>query len=53
MSQKITDAIPSDTSDDDISIAMEELIISSDLEGNDKTHNKNKENLLPDESFCY
>ena len=47
--QKITDVVPSETSDNDISIAMEGLIISSDLEGNDKTRNKNKEKPQPDE----
>ena len=46
---EITDAVPSDTSDNDMSIAMEGLIISFDLEGNDKTHNRNKEKPLSDE----
>ena len=49
MAENITDVIPSNTSDNDISIAMEGLIISSDLEVNDKTSNKNKEKPLPDE----
>ena len=49
MAENITDVIPSNTSDNDISIAMEGLIISSDLEVNDKTRNKNKEKPLPDE----
>ena len=49
MAEKITDVVPSETSGNDISIAMEILMISSDLEGNDKTHNKNKEKPLPDE----
>ena len=49
MAEKITDVVPSETSDNDISIVMEGLIISSDLEGNDKTRNKNKEKPLPDE----
>ena len=40
--------IPSETSDNDISIAMEGLIISSDLKDNDKTHNKSKEKPLTD-----
>ena len=45
---KITDALLSETSDNDRSIALEGLIISSDQEGNDKTHNKNNEKTLPD-----
>ena len=49
MAEKITDVVPSETSDNDISIAMEGLIISFDLENNDKTHNKNKEKPLQDE----
>ena len=49
MAEKITDVVPSETSDNDISISMEGLIISSDLEGNDKTRNKDKEKPLPDE----
>ena len=40
--------IPSEKSDNDISIAMEGLIISSDLKDNDKTHNKSKEKPLTD-----
>ena len=44
-----TKVIPSETSDNDISIAMEGLIISSDLKDNDKTHNKSKEKPLTDE----
>ena len=44
-----TQVIPSETSDNDISIAMEGLIISSDLKDNDKTHNKSKEKPLTDE----
>ena len=43
-----TQVIPSETSDNDISIAMESLIISSDLKDNDKTHNKSKEKPLTD-----
>ena len=43
-----TQVIPSETSDNDISIAMEGLIISSDLKDNDKTHNKSKEKPLTD-----
>ena len=43
MAKSITDVIPSNTSDNDITIAMEGLIISSNLEGNDETHNKSKE----------
>ena len=42
---KITDVSLSETSDNDRSIALEGLIISSDQEGNDKTHNKNNERL--------
>ena len=42
---KITDVSLSKTSDNDRSIAIEGLIISSDQEGNDKTHNKNNERL--------
>ena len=42
---KITDVSLSKTSDNDRSIALEGLIISSDQEGNDKTHNKNNERL--------
>ena len=49
MAEKITNVVPSETSDNDISNAMESLIISSDLEGNDKTRNKNEEKPLPDE----
>ena len=40
---KITDVSLSETSDNDRSIALEGLIISSDQEGNDKTHNKSNE----------
>ena len=40
---KITDVSLSKTSDNDRSIALEGLIISSDQEGNDKTHNKSNE----------
>ena len=47
--KKQTKVIPSETSDNDISIAMEGLIISSDLKDNDKTHNKSKEKPLTDE----
>ena len=36
MAERITDAVPSETSLNDIRIAVEGLIISSDLEGNDK-----------------
>ena len=42
---KITDVSLSETSDNGRSIALEGLIISSDQEGNDKTHNKNNERL--------
>ena len=42
---KITDVLLSETSDNDRNIALEGLIISSDQEGNDKTHNKNNERL--------
>ena len=49
MVENITDVVPSETSDNDTSITMEGLIISSDLEGTDKTRNENKEKLLPDE----
>ena len=49
MAEKLTDAVPSETPKNDINIAMEGLIISSDLESNDKIHNKNKEKPLPDE----
>ena len=49
MVENITDVIPSNTSDNDTSITMEGLIISSGLEGNDKTRNKKKEKPLPDE----
>ena len=49
MVEKITEVVPSETSDNDISTAMEGLIISSDLEGNDKTRNKIKEKPLSDE----
>ena len=45
---KITDALLSEISDNDRSIALEGLIISSDQEGNDKTHNKNNQKTLPD-----
>ena len=48
MAEKITDVVPSETLDNDISIAMEVLIISSDLEGNDQTR-KSKEKPLPEE----
>ena len=47
--KKQTKVIPSETSDNDIGIAMEGLIISSDLKDNDKTHNKSKEKPLTDE----
>ena len=40
MAEKITNVVPSETSDNDISNAME---------GNDKTRNKNEEKPLPDE----
>ena len=49
MAEKITDVIPSETWYNDTSIAMESVTISSDLEGNYKTRNKNKEKPLPDE----
>ena len=45
---EITDVLLSETSDNDRSIALEGLIISSDQEGNDKTHNMNNEKTLPD-----
>ena len=44
-----TKVIPSETSDNDISIAMEGLIISSDLKDKDNTHNKSKEKALTNE----
>ena len=47
--EKRTNVIPSKTSDNDISISIEGLIMSSGLEGNDKNRNKNKEKPLPDE----
>ena len=53
MAEKITNVVPSETSDNDISIAMEALLSSSNLEGNDKTRNKNKEKPLPDELACF
>ena len=46
---KITDALLSEISDNDRSIALEELIISSDQESNDEIHNKNNGKTLPDE----
>ena len=49
MAEKITDIVPSELSYNETSFAMEILIISSDLGGNDKTCNKNKENSLQDE----
>ena len=49
MAENITDAIASKASDNDIGIAMERLNISSDLESNNKTRNKNKEKPLLDE----
>ena len=49
MAENIIGAIPSNTSDNDISIAMEGLTVWSDLEGNDKTLNINKEKPLPNE----
>ena len=49
MAENITDAIASNASDNDIGIAMERLNISSDLESNNKTRNKNKEKPLLDE----
>ena len=49
MVENITDVVPSETSDNDTSITMEGLIISSDLESTDKTRNENKEKLLPGE----
>ena len=49
MAEKITGMAPSKTSDNEINISMEGLVISSDLEDNDKTRNKNKENPFPDE----
>ena len=45
---KINDVLLSETSDNDKSIALEGLIISSDQEGNDKNHNKNNEKTFPD-----
>ena len=48
MAEKITDVVPSETLDNDINIAMEVLIIPSDLEGNDQIR-KNKEKPLPEE----
>ena len=45
---KITDVLLSETSDNDGSIALEGVIISSDQEGNDKTHNMNNEKSLSD-----
>ena len=45
---EITDVLLSETSDNDSSIALEGLIISSDQEGNDKTQNMNNEKTLPD-----
>ena len=38
---KITDVVPSEISDNDISVAMKGVSICSNLEGNDKTHNQN------------
>ena len=49
MMEKRTNVIPSKTSDNDISISIEGLIMSSGLEGNDENRNKNKEKPLPDE----
>ena len=49
MMEKRTNVIPSKTSDNDISISIEGLIMSSGLEANDKNRNKNKEKPLPDE----
>ena len=49
MAENIIGAIPSNTSDNDIRIAMEGLTVWSDLEGNDKTRNINKEKPLPNE----
>ena len=48
MVRKITDALLSGTSDNDRSIALEGLIISSDQESNDEIHNQNNEKTLPD-----
>ena len=51
MAEEITDVPPSDTSDNEGRsnyLVMEGLIISSDLEGNGKTCNKNKEKPLSD-----
>ena len=45
---KITDVKLSETSDNDRSIALEELIIFSNKKGNDKTHNKANEKTFPD-----
>ena len=45
---KITDVKPSETSDNDRSIALEELIISANKECNDKTHNRTNEKTFPD-----
>ena len=49
MAESLTGIILSNTSDNDISMERERLIISSDLEGNDKTRNENEEKPLPDE----
>ena len=43
-----TKVVPSETSDNDISITMEGQMISSYLEDNNKTHSKNKEKPLTD-----
>ena len=48
---KHNDVIPSDTSDNDISIAMKRWFILTYLEGNDKTRSKNKEKNLSDDFY--
>ena len=40
MAEKITDVVPSEISDNDKSIVMKSIIVSSDYEGNDKTRNR-------------
>ena len=45
---KITDVLLTETSDNDRSMALEGLFISSDQEGNDKTHNENNEKTFPE-----
>ena len=53
MVENITDVISTNKLDNETSIAIEELIISTDLEGNDKARNKNKEKPLPDEPASF